>query len=173
LTSLGHSKSAAEPANALTFRTSVVPSDVEAIRDIVTSSGFFSEAEIVVAQELAEDRLIRGEKSDYRFVFAQLDSKPVAYASYGLIECTQGSFDLYWIAVHEHHRGKGIGRALLQETERLLKHEGARRVYVETSSREQYRPTRTFYERCGYFAEATFADFYAPGDGKIVYVKAI
>ncbi|MGH7286410.1 MAG: hypothetical protein ACREI8_00100, partial [Myxococcota bacterium] len=46
-------------------------------------------------------------------------------------------------------------------------------VYVETSGRRDYEPTRAFYERAGYVAEARLADFYAPGDDKIVYVKAL
>ena len=50
---------------------------------------------------------------------------------------------------------------------------GARRVYVDTSSRSQYEPTRAFYLACGYAREAFLADFYAPGDGKVIFVKAL
>jgi hypothetical protein len=50
---------------------------------------------------------------------------------------------------------------------------GARRIYADTSSRPQYEPTRRFYEACGYRREAFLADFYAPGDGKIIFGKEL
>jgi hypothetical protein len=50
---------------------------------------------------------------------------------------------------------------------------GAGRVYVETSTRELYEPTRRFYVACGYRLEATLAEFYGPGDGKAVFVKVV
>jgi hypothetical protein len=46
-------------------------------------------------------------------------------------------------------------------------------VYVETSGRRDYAPTRAFYERAGYRPEARLADFYAPGDDKWIYVKPL
>jgi hypothetical protein len=50
---------------------------------------------------------------------------------------------------------------------------GARRVYADTSSRLQYKPTRAFYLACGYVREAILADFYAPDDGKVIFVKVL
>ena len=86
---------------------------------------------------------------------------------------TQSSWDLYWIAVDAAAQGRGLGRAVLAESERRIAAAGGRRVYVETSSRPQYLPTRSFYERCGYAVGAVLDDFYAPGDGKVVFVKAL
>jgi hypothetical protein len=37
----------------------------------------------------------------------------------------------------------------------------------------QYASTRAFYEDCGYRLEAVLADFYAAGDGKVVYCKSL
>jgi GNAT superfamily N-acetyltransferase len=157
----------------IALRTSVRPSDVQAVREIATSTGFFTEEEIAVAVELLEDRLVNGERSDYRFILADVSDRTVGFASYGPIPCTAASFDLYWIVVHEAQRGQGIGRRLLEETERLIAAEGGRRIYVETSSREQYEPTRQFYLRCGYRIEATLEEFYGPGDSKMILVKAL
>ena len=50
---------------------------------------------------------------------------------------------------------------------------GGRRVYVETSGRAQYEPTRRFYEACGYAREAVLTDFYAPGDDKVIYGQSL
>jgi hypothetical protein len=46
-------------------------------------------------------------------------------------------------------------------------------VYIETSNRPQYEPTRGFYLRCGYRIDAVLEDFYAAGDAKVIYVKAL
>ena len=149
--------------------------DSAAIREIVASTGFFSNAEIDVAVELIDDRLAKGDKSDYHFLFADdpVSGGAVGYACYGEIACTVGSYDLYWIAVHNSQRGGGLGRTLMLEAERLIAARGGRRVYVETSSREQYEPTRQFYLKCVYRVDAVLEDFYAPGDGKVILVKAL
>ena len=67
-------------------------------------------------------------------------------------------------------RRRGIGKALLQMSEEIIS-KGGQRIYVETSSRAQYEPTRKFYRSCGYQEEAMLSDFYAPGDDKVIYVK--
>ena len=62
---------------------------------------------------------------------------------------------------------------ILDEAEKCIRQAGGKRVYIETSNREQYQPTRFFYSRCGYEREATLADFYGPGDDKVIYVKVV
>ena len=69
--------------------------------------------------------------------------------------------------------GRGIGRALVKETERLIRAAGGTRVYIETSYRPQYAATRAFYERCGYHLASVVEDFYAPGDAKATYCKVL
>jgi D-alanine-D-alanine ligase len=154
------------------FRHDVAPSDADAVRRIVASTGFFSPAEVDVAVELIEDRLTKGDRSEYRFIFADSEGSPAGYVCYGPIACTIGSYDLYWIAVHDKHRGGGLGTKLMAEAQRVIAIEGGRRIYVETSSRPQYQPTREFYLKCGYRIEATLEDFYSQGDAKVILVKS-
>ena len=155
------------------FREHIVLSDVKAIEDIVRSSGFFSPSEIEIACELAQDRLDRGQESSYQFLFLEDQGKVVGYTCYGLIPATSGSYDLYWIAIAHHMRGRGLGKILLQKTEeQIVTHDG-RVVYAETSSRAQYIPTQLFYEHCNYLPEAVLNDFYAVGDSKIIYSKLL
>ena len=49
---------------------------------------------------------------------------------------------------------------------------GAKHIYVDTSSSDRYAGTRGFYQRMGFPEEARLADFYGPGDSKVIYVKA-
>ena len=80
---------------------------------------------------------------------------------------------LFSIGVRPAAQGKGLGRWILKETERLIRESSGSRVYVETSQRVQYASTRAFYENCGYRLETVLADFYAPGDGKVIYCKSL
>jgi GNAT superfamily N-acetyltransferase len=155
------------------FRYDVTPADRDVVRAIVESTGFFNPAEVAVAVELVDERLTKGPSSGYHFVFAERDGRAHGYACYGQIAGTAASYDLYWIAVEASCRRTGLGRILLAESERLIREAGGQRVYVETSTRDQYLPTRAFYHRSEYRLEVVLEDFYAPGDGKAIYVKVL
>lgn len=161
------------PIPGVTLRTDVRPDDLATVRRIVESTGFFHPPEVDVAVELVDERLKSGDASGYFFLFAERDGRVLGYTCYGPIACTVASYDLYWIAVDAAERGQGLGRDLLRQTEELIAARGGQRVYAETSGREQYEPTRVFYERCGYEREAMQRDFYAPGDDKVMYVRVV
>lgn len=162
------------PAGAeITLRDVVRTDDEASVRAIVCSTGFFRPAEAAIAVELVEERLRRGAASGYRFVFADQAGRTVAYVCYGPIAGTAGSFDLYWIAVRRDCQGRGLGRRLFREVERRVRAAGGRRIYVETSGREAYAPTRAFYARCGCVIEAQLPDFYDRGDGKVIYCRKL
>jgi GNAT superfamily N-acetyltransferase len=156
------------------LRRTVGLADIAGVRALIDATGFFRPDETAVAVELVEDRLAKGlETSGYHFLFADDAAGLAGYACFGPIPCTLTSWDLYWIAVSPAAQGRGIGRRLLQATEEAVRQAGGLSIYVETSSRPQYDPTRAFYLACGYRIEHVFADFYAPGDGKTVYVKRL
>ena len=157
----------------VTIRTSLVPEDVAAVREVTASTGYFHEHEIPVAVELAEERLAKGAASGYEFVFAEQDGRVVGYTSFGPIPCTRGSFDWYWLAVRPEYQGAGLGQRLLQEVEARARAMGGARLYCETSGRPQYASTRAFYERMGFTLCEVLADYYEPGDGRATYVKAL
>ncbi len=157
----------------VTFRDTVHCSDPEAIFQLTESCGLFYPEETAVARELAEERLARGPSSGYEFLFAQKDGLVTGYTCFGPIPFTQGRFDLYWIAVQKDLQGTGIGKRLLQLTEVRIQEMRGRRIYVETSSRKPYTPTHRFYLSSGYHQEVILTDFYAPGDDKIIYMKAL
>ncbi|MFN8709383.1 MAG: GNAT family N-acetyltransferase [Phycisphaerae bacterium] len=157
----------------LSVRTEVTPNDCEAVRELVASTGFFHPPEVDVAVELVEERLAKGPASGYEFVFLESGGRLIGYSCFGPIPCTVDSYDLYWIAVHTDHQRHGIGRRLMEMSEQAVRERAGRRVYVDTSGREQYRSTRSFYERCGYVLEATLRDFYDEGDDRVIYVRKL
>jgi ribosomal protein S18 acetylase RimI-like enzyme len=154
-----------------TFRQQVTSSDRDAVRRIVEATRFFRPDEIEVAVELVDERLARDEASGYEFIFMEREGSLVGYACFGKIACTLGSYDLYWIAVEPNWQGRGLGQRLLGEVECHIRQRGGRHIYIETSSRPQYAPTRSYYERCGYEVVAELPDFYDFGDSKVIWRK--
>jgi ribosomal protein S18 acetylase RimI-like enzyme len=160
-------------AGALRFRDEPVEADRQAVRDLVASTGFFSDEEIAVAVELVEARLSQGLASGYRFIFAEREGVLAGYVCFGPIPLTRSSFDLYWIAVRPAAQRSGLGRRLMDMAEAAAIELGGTAMYVETSTRAQYSPTRAFYQRLGYRLAAELPDFYAPGDGQAIFMKPL
>lgn len=148
-------------------------SDLPAFRALLAETRMFSHAEIEVAAELVDESLERGSDSDYRFTVAESAGEVIGYACFGPIPCTVASYDLYWIAVCPSKQRSGVGRQLLDDVEQQIADYGGARVYVDTSGRDAYIPTRAFYERNGYVQAAVLPHFYAPNDAKITYVKCL
>ncbi len=154
-----------------TLRSKVTSADRDAVRRIVEATGFFRADEVEVAVKRIDEGLAKGEASGYYFIFAEFDGEIVGYACYGPIACALGSYDLYWIAVDPQRQGQGIGQVLLREAERQIALQGGRHIYIETSGRPQYTPTRAFYERCGYEVAAVLPEFYDRDDDKVIWRK--
>ena len=107
--------------------------------------------------------------ADYEFrgAFDAAD-RLAGYACFGATPGTDGTWDLYWLAVDPVAQGQGIGRALLRAVEDELGGRGARMLVAETSGRADYAPTRAFYLATGYAEAARVRDFYAPADDRIM-----
>lgn len=162
-----------KPQSNITFRHEVQASDVMSLTDMVIGTGFFYTHEVDVAKELIEARLKQGVASGYEFIIAEQAGQVLGYTCFGEIACTQGSYDLYWIVVDKTQQQRGIGTLLLRQTEAAVRARRGRRIYIETSSRPQYEPTRAFYLRGGYHQCAFLPEFYGPNDGKLIYENVV
>ncbi|MUM76459.1 GNAT family N-acetyltransferase [Pseudodesulfovibrio sp. F-1] len=151
--------------------------DVRALCALTAETRFFSEEEVLIVEELAWAAITGGEESGYHFLLARPEADtPVSaagFACFGPVPCTKGSWDLYWIVVDQAMQGRGLGRRILRECERRMLAMGVRKVFVETSSREQYAPTRSFYESCGYRLESRMMDYYDRGEDCLVYTRSL
>jgi len=158
---------------SLSIRRGLNPSDREPLESLIRATAFFNSEEIEVALELVDDRLANGEASHYRFLVGEKGGRVAGYACWGPIPGTVASADLYWIVVHPDFQGQRAGTTLLRAAEEWMAATGRTRVYVETSTRPQYLPTRAFYAACGYQLVSELVDFYAPGDGKATFLKVV
>lgn len=154
----------------------LLPSHRSQLEKIVRAAGVFSDAEVVVALELFDDTFgapagAPSDATDYQFLGAYDGDSLVGYACYGATPATDRTFDLYWIAVHPDAQRAGAGSTLMEEVERRLRDARARLLVIETSSREDYAPTRAFYRKRGYDEAARLRDFYAPGDDRVILTR--
>lgn len=145
--------------------------DRKQIEHIVRAVGVFRDDEIAVALEVF-DSSCRLWQTDYHTLGADADGKLAGWICWGATPCTVGTYDLYWMAVDPAAQGTGVGTALIEEMERRLAGE-ARLIAIDTSGREDYAPTRRFYQARGYHISGVIPDFYAPGDDQVILTKAV
>ena len=86
---------------------------------------------------------------------------------------TDGTWNILLMAVCPTVQGRGHGGLLLRTIETELRRRDARVVLVETSGLDAFARTRSFYRECGYEQEARIREFYAAGEDKIVFRKAL
>ncbi len=84
---------------------------------------------------------------------------------------TEGTYDLYWIAVNPEAQSKGIGSGLIKFVENHLENIEGRLIIIETSGKPSYEKERRFYEKNSYSQFASIKDFYKVGDSLIIYGK--
>lgn len=151
----------------------IIPEDRGKLLEILKKTGVFRKSEIDVALELIDIILERNNQRDYMIRIAEIDKIACGYVCFGPTPCTVATWDIYWMAVNPDLHGKGIGRTLLNEAERIIKENNGKLIVVETSSIEKYKNTRTFYENNGYNISARIPDFYDLNDDRIIYIKKI
>ena len=145
------------------------PDDLPGMKRILDATQLFP-------SELLDDMaagFFDGTASGEGWLTADAGDGPLALAYYVAERMTEGTWNLLAIAVDPCHQGKGIGATLLAHIERELTERGQRVLLVETSGLPQFARTRAFYSDNAYDEEARIRDFYAAGDDKVVYWKAL
>lgn len=145
--------------------------DLERLLWLLKDAGNFTADEVACALELLEIVLDQPDQKDYLVMVAENDSAVTGYVLYGPVPLTHSAYDLYWLAVDPGCHGQGYGRRLVEAAEQDLIQRGASMVCLETSSKDSYARTRSFYENAGYLKESVIADFYGPQDDRLTYVK--
>ena len=164
-------------SRVVTRLASMQPADRSAVRSVLESTSRFRPSELAVAVEVFDSAFgLNGmdRDPDYKFVGAFDEQRELlGFAAYGPTPDTDNTWDLYWIAVAEKAQGRGVGAVLLAEVEKRIASVGGRLLMVETSSRDDYDRTRSFYESRGYRLEARIKDFYEPSDDRLMLTKEL
>ncbi len=145
--------------------------DRDPLLAILQETRVFSEQEIGVALELIDTVLDRPGQRDYVIFVYEEGGRVLGYYCVGPTPATASTYDLYWIAVSPAVHGQGVGTALNNHLESLIRSRGGRLIMVETSSRPDYEPTRAFYRRKRYQELARIRDYYRPSDDLVIFGK--
>jgi aminoglycoside 6'-N-acetyltransferase I len=127
--------------------------------------------EVCIALELLDIAINKPEQEDYHIFVYDEDGKVLGYYCTGKRPLTDGTYDLYWIVVDPDAQGTGIGKKLLKHAEDLIIEKKGRWLLAETSSKDNYHATRSFYEKSSYKIVAQINDFYSINDHLIVFGK--
>jgi ribosomal protein S18 acetylase RimI-like enzyme len=152
----------------------LIKKDRTRLISMLMDSRAFTAKEIDIAMELIDIVLKDQNQKDYT-IHCMVDDQdqPDGYICYGPTPMTQGTFDLYWIAVDPNLQGKGIGSKLLGFLEDVVRGMGGRMILADTSTIPQYEKTQKFYLRNGFQEVARVADYYYPGNDRITFCKRI
>lgn len=145
--------------------------DKAAVMNTLRTLPEFTPEEVEVAEEVIDSYLQKSLSSGYHIFVAEAASSVAGYVCYGPTPMTEGTWDMYWLAVDAGRQGQGTGRALMAFAEDRIRESEGRLIIIETSGRPKYEKTRRFHESQGYREVGRITDFYAPGDDKLFFEK--
>ncbi len=146
--------------------------DRAGLEKILADIPSFDKEDQEIALELINMALENPKQKDYLFSIAvDENDSPIGYACFGPTPLTDGTYDLYWIAVDHHLAGKGVGTLLLKAVEDDIRRRKGRMLIIETSSSEAYEKTRKFYYKNDYPLAESIKDFYRKGEDRVTFIK--
>jgi ribosomal protein S18 acetylase RimI-like enzyme len=154
----------------------VTPADTPTLLDVAVATGLFARAEADDLLGGILSRLHAGELGAQHHAHAWVDDAdgaPVGWVYFSPDEHAEGVWELWWIGVDPRCHGQGVGAALLRFVEDRARAADARVLVIETSSLAPLERTRRFYATRGYAACGTVPDYYADGDGKVIFARRL
>ena len=150
------------------------PAETDTIIALAEATGLFKPIEIVALREVLDDFYATNHADDHHAIALEENSVIVGFAYYGPVPMTEGTWQLWWIAVRKDQQGRGVGGQLLRHVENDIRANRRGRVlFIETGSMAHYELTRKFYRKNGYEQHAMLQDFYADGDSMVVFRKEL
>ena len=144
------------------------PEDVPVLKTIIDATGLFPSS---MLDEMMADYFSNPASTD---VWLTDDANGlIGVAYYAPERLTEGTWNLYLLAIHPHQQGQGRGTAIMRHVEQVLSERGERVLLVETSGLPDFEYQRAFYRKCGYQEEARIRDFYTAGDDKVIFRKSL
>lgn len=147
----------------------IIQGDIPSLKAILDNTGLFPSE---LLEDMISDYFENPDSTDIWFS-VEADGQPISIAYCAPERMTEGTYNLYAIAVHGDQQGRGVGAQMMQYIENLLRDQGHRILIVETSGLTDYDLTREFYRKCQYTEEATIREFYQEGEDKIVFWKKL
>src|SRR3954464_9485975 len=120
------------------------PDDTDAVLALAVAAGIAPPGETQALAEVLADSL-GGKLGPDHLWLTDDDDGPVGVAYYAPERMTDGTWNLYMLAVHPGRQRQGRGTALVRYIEQELAARGARLLLIETSGLGSFERTRAFY----------------------------
>jgi ribosomal protein S18 acetylase RimI-like enzyme len=143
--------------------------DISALKAVLDGTGLFP-SELLA--DMVSGFLSDGESHDI-WLTCEMEGKAVGFCYAAPEELTDGTWNMLAIAVHPSSQGHGVGAAIVKQLEATLVDRGERVLIADMSGAQEFEQTRQFYRKNGYMEEARIRDFWAAGNDKIVFWKAL
>lgn len=112
-------------------------------------------------------------ESEAFWLTCHLDGSAVGFCFTAPEELADGTWNMLALAVRPDLQGRRLGTAIITSAEQHLRNKSQRILIVDTSGTDEFALTRKFYALNGYDEEARIRDFWAPGDDKVIFRKAL
>jgi GNAT superfamily N-acetyltransferase len=121
--------------------------------------------------EEARDELRDG----FEGMFVLADGSKIVGVTGGVVD--PHSDDVVWLSwtyVDIERQGQGIGTTMFNEMTGILRNDGVRKLFINTSDyrdegEDMYAAARAFYEKMGASLEVTLPDYHADGEARMTY----
>jgi ribosomal protein S18 acetylase RimI-like enzyme len=146
-----------------------VPADIAALKRVLDVTGLFP------SEMLADmvDSFLHAAECDEVWLTCEEARDAIGFCFAAPEKFTEGTWNMLAIAVHPDSQRKGAGAAIVKHLEGALRERGERILIADTAGTNEFAQTRQFYRRNGYTEEARIRDFWAVGNDKVVFWKAI
>lgn len=142
--------------------------DIAGLKVVVDKTGLFPSD--MLADMLAPT--LAGETQAF-WLTCHVDGKAAGFCYTVPEEMTVGTWNMLALAILPELQGNGLGKALVRAAEDHLRSNNQRILIVDTSGTDEFSGARDFYAQIGFTEEARIRDFWAPGDDKVTFRKAL
>ncbi len=145
------------------------PDDLAGLQGVLDETGLFPGDMLPAMIE----GFLSGEEPTSVWLTCEVGGQAAGFCFAAAEELADGAWTMLAIAVQPLHQGGGCGGALILHLEKALRDRGQRILIAETSGTDSFAQARAFYRHHGYTEEARIRDFWAAGDDKVVFWKAL
>ena len=116
---------------------------------------------------------LAGETTEEIWLTCEQEGEAIGFCFAVPEQLAEGTWNMRAIAVLPSVQRGGAGRLMVATLEEKLRAAGHRVLIADTSGTAEFELTRRFYQKNGYHEEARIRDFWAAGDDKVIYWKAL
>ncbi|HHQ45360.1 MAG TPA: GNAT family N-acetyltransferase [Candidatus Altiarchaeales archaeon] len=150
----------------------LVADDIPKIRQILRESSFFNQLEVKDTLKLIKDHFQYPDGETFKTLICNADGKFAGFLCYGT-DVGEKTYEIHMLFVADKYKRNGVATHLLEHTEKKLRKNKCRMLYLYTSSSKEYLPARKLYQKKGFMKTAVVSDYFHDGDHKIIYAKRL